>query len=151
MCDCSLVSFLSSRRRHTRCALVTGVQTCALPIAGIDTIEHASLIDAEGVRLAKEHGTWLAMDIFNTEYTQAEGARNGVMEDNLRKDREIAQLQRDNFRTAHEAGAKMVFATDAGVMPHGTAGGQFRVMTEYGMTPMEAIQAATRDRKSTRL
>ncbi|HEY9552493.1 amidohydrolase family protein [Allosphingosinicella sp.] len=113
--------------------------------AGIDTIEHASLIDAEGVRLAKEHGTWLAMDIFNTEYTQAEGARNGVMEDNLRKDREIAQLQRDNFRTAHEAGAKMVFATDAGVMPHGTAGGQFRVMTEYGMTPMEAIQAATRN------
>ena len=111
--------------------------------AGIDTIEHASLIDAEGIRLAKEHGTWLAMDIFNTEYTQAEGARNGVMEDNLRKDREIAQIQRDNFREAHEAGAKMVFATDAGVMPHGTAGGQFRVMTEYGMTPMEAIQAAT--------
>ena len=113
--------------------------------AGIDTIEHASLIDAEGIRLAKEHGTWLAMDIFNTEYTQAEGARNGVMEDNLRKDREIAQLQRDNFRAAHEAGAKMVFATDAGVMPHGTAGGQFRIMTEYGMTPMEAIQAATRN------
>lgn len=111
--------------------------------AGIDTIEHASLIDAEGIRLAKEHGTWLAMDIFNTEYTQAEGARNGVMEENLRKDREIAQIQRDNFRKAHEAGAKMVFATDAGVMPHGTAAGQFRVMTEYGMTPMEAIQAAT--------
>ena len=85
------------------------------------------------------------MDIFNTEYTQAEGARNGVMEDNLRKDREIAQLQRDNFRAAHEAGAKMVFATDAGVMPHGTAGGQFRIMTEYGMAPMEAIQAATRN------
>lgn len=111
--------------------------------AGIDTIEHASLIDAEGIRLAKEHGAWLAMDIFNTEYTQAEGARNGVMEDNLRKDREIAQIQRDNFRKAHEAGAKIVFATDAGVMPHGTAAGQFRVMTEYGMTPMEAIQAAT--------
>src|SRR3546814_20201152 len=85
------------------------------------------------------------MDIFNTEYTQAEGARNGVMEDNLRKDREIAQLQRDNFRTAHEAGAQMVFATDAGVMPHGTAGGQFQVMTEYGMTPLEALQAATRN------
>lgn len=113
--------------------------------AGIDTIEHASLIDAEGIRLAKERGTWLAMDIFNTEYTQAEGAKNGVMEDNLRKDREIAQLQRDNFRAAHRAGVKMVFATDAGVMPHGTAGGQFRVMTEYGMTPMEAIQSATRN------
>jgi imidazolonepropionase-like amidohydrolase len=113
--------------------------------AGIDTIEHASLIDSEGIRLAKERGTWLAMDIFNTEYTQAEGARNGVLEDNLRKDREIAQLQRDNFRAAHRAGVRMVFATDAGVMPHGTAGGQFRWMVQYGMTPMEAIQAATRN------
>ena len=113
--------------------------------AGIDTIEHASLIDAEGIRLARERGTWLAMDIFNTEYTQAEGARNGVLEDNLRKDREIAQLQRDNFRAAHRAGARMVFATDAGVMPHGTAGGQFRWMVRYGMSPMEAIQSATRN------
>jgi imidazolonepropionase-like amidohydrolase len=112
--------------------------------AGIDTIEHASLIDAEGIRLAKERGTYLAMDIFNTEYTQAEGAKNGVLEDNLRKDREVAQIQRDNFRAAHKAGVRMVFATDAGVMPHGTAGGQFRWMVEYGMSPMEAIQAATR-------
>ncbi|WP_416222326.1 amidohydrolase family protein [Sphingosinicella sp. LY1275] len=113
--------------------------------AGIDTIEHASLIDAEGIRLAKERGTWLAMDIYNTEYTQAEGKKNGVLEDNLRKDREIAQIQRDGFRAAHKAGAKMVFASDAGVMPHGEVGKQFRVMTEYGMTPMEAIQAATRN------
>ncbi|HEX8309431.1 MAG TPA: amidohydrolase family protein [Allosphingosinicella sp.] len=113
--------------------------------AGIDTIEHASLIDAEGIRLAKERGTWLSMDIFNTEYTQAEGAKNGVLEDNLRKDHEIAQLQRDNFRAAHRAGVKMVFGTDAGVMPHRSAGGQFRWMVQYGMTPMEAIQAATRN------
>ena len=52
--------------------------------AGIDTIEHASLIDAEGIRLAKQHGTWLAMDIFNTEYNQSEGRKNGVLEENLR-------------------------------------------------------------------
>ncbi|MBA4759210.1 amidohydrolase family protein, partial [Sphingosinicella sp.] len=71
--------------------------------AGIDTIEHASLIDAEGIRLAKERGTALAMDIYNTEYTQAEGRKNGVLEDNLRKDREIAQIQRDGFRAAHRA------------------------------------------------
>jgi imidazolonepropionase-like amidohydrolase len=113
--------------------------------AGIDTIEHASLIDAEGIRLAKERGTWLSMDIYNTEYTQAEGKKNGVLEDNLRKDREIAQIQRDGFRAAHRAGVKMIFGSDAGVMPHGTAGGQFRWMVEYGMTPMEAIQAATRN------
>jgi imidazolonepropionase-like amidohydrolase len=113
--------------------------------AGIDTIEHASLIDAEGIRLARERGTWLSMDIFNTEYTQSEGAKNGILEDNLRKDREIAQIQRDNFRAAHRAGVRMVFGSDAGVMPHGTAAGQFRYMVQYGMTPMEAIQSATRN------
>ncbi len=113
--------------------------------AGVDTIEHASLIDAEGIRLARERGAWLVMDIFNTDYTQAEGARNGILEDNLRKDREIAQLQRDNFRAAHRAGARLAFGSDAGVMPHGTQGGQFRYMVDYGMTSMEAIQAATRN------
>jgi imidazolonepropionase-like amidohydrolase len=113
--------------------------------AGIDTIEHASLIDAEGIRLARERGTYLSMDIFNTDYTQAEGRKNGVLEDNLRKDREIAQVQRDGFRAAHRAGVKMVFGSDAGVMPHATAAGQLRTMVEYGMTPIEAIQAATRN------
>jgi imidazolonepropionase-like amidohydrolase len=85
------------------------------------------------------------MDIFNTDYTQAEGAKNGVLPDNLRKDREVAQIQRDNFRRAHRAGVKMVFGSDAGVMPHGTAAGQFRTMVDYGMTPLEALQAATRN------
>jgi imidazolonepropionase-like amidohydrolase len=115
--------------------------------AGIDTIEHASLVDDEGIKLAiaRKQPVWFSMDIFNTEYTQAEGAKNGVLEDNLRKDREVAQIQRDNFRKAHRAGVKMVFGSDAGVMPHGTAGGQFRYMVEYGMTPLEAIQSATRN------
>ncbi|HYI64363.1 MAG TPA: amidohydrolase family protein [Allosphingosinicella sp.] len=113
--------------------------------AGIDTIEHASLIDAEGIRLARERGTFLVMDIYNSEYTQAHGAENGILEDNLRKDREIAQIQRDNFRAAHRAGVRMAYGTDAGVMPHALAGHQFRWMVEYGMTPMEAIQSATRN------
>lgn len=111
--------------------------------AGIDTIEHASLIDDEGIRLAKERGAYLSMDIYNTEYTQAEGKKNGVLEDNLRKDREIAQIQRDNFRKANAAGAKIVFGTDAGAMPHKDAGKQFRIMVQYGMTPLQAIRAAT--------
>ncbi len=113
--------------------------------AGIDTIEHASLVDDEGIKLAaaRPRPVWFAMDIFNTDYTQAEGAKNGVLPDNLRKDREVAQIQRDNFRKAHRAGVKMVFGSDAGVMPHGSAAGQFRVMVQYGMTPLQAIQAAT--------
>ena len=115
--------------------------------AGIDTIEHASLVDDEGIRLAvqRKRPVWFSMDIFNTEYTQSEGRKNGVLEDNLRKDREVAQIQRDNFRKAHAAGVKMIFGSDAGVMPHGAVAGQFRYMVEYGMTPMEAIQAATRN------
>lgn len=111
--------------------------------AGIDTIEHASLADATSDKLAIQHGTCFSMDIYNTEYTQSEGKKNGELEDNLRKDREIAQAQRDNFRRANKAGVCMVFGSDAGVMPHGDVGKQFRVMVEYGMTPMQAIVAAT--------
>jgi imidazolonepropionase-like amidohydrolase len=111
--------------------------------AGIDTIEHASLIDDEGIALAKKYGTWLSMDIYNTEYTQSEGKKNGVLEDNLRKDREVADIQREGFRKAHKAGVKMVYGTDSGVHPHGDNGKQFRWMVQYGMTPAQAIQTAT--------
>jgi imidazolonepropionase-like amidohydrolase len=111
--------------------------------AGIDTIEHASLVDDEGIKLAVQRGTYFSMDIFNTDYTQSEGKKNGVLEENLKKDRDIAQIQRDNFRKAHQAGVKMVFGSDAGVMPHGTAAGQFKTMVQYGMTPVQAIRAAT--------
>lgn len=115
--------------------------------AGIDTIEHASLVDADGVKLAasRKRPVWFAMDIKNTDYTQAEGRKNGELEENIRKDREIGQIQRDNFRLAHQAGVRMVFASDAGVMPHSMVGQQFAVMVQYGMTPLEAIQAATRN------
>ncbi len=113
--------------------------------AGIDTIEHASLVDDEGIKLAaaRKQPVYFGMDIFNTDYTQSEGAKNGVLPDNLRKDREIAQIQRDNFRKSVQAGVKMIFSSDAGIMPHGTAAGQFKYMVEYGMTPLQAIQAAT--------
>ena len=113
--------------------------------AGIDTIEHASLVDDEGIKLAAARAkpVWFSMDIYNTEYTQSEGKKNGVLEDNLRKDREVAQIQRDNFRKAYKAGVKMVFGSDAGVMPHGLVGQQFAAMVKFGMTPLDAIRAAT--------
>jgi imidazolonepropionase-like amidohydrolase len=119
----------------------SGVRDAAL--AGVDTIEHASLIDDDGIRAVKARGAWLSMDIYNTEYTQAEGRKNGVLEDNLRKDREIAETQRQGFKRAHAAGVKMVFGTDAGVYPHGDNARQFQWMVRYGMTAMEAIQSAT--------
>ncbi len=113
--------------------------------AGIDTIEHASLVDDEGIRLAvaRARPVWFSMDIYNTDYTQAEGRKNGILEDNLRKDREIGATQRNNFRKALKAGVRMVFGTDAGVMPHGLAGRQFATMVAFGMTPLQALQAAT--------
>jgi len=111
--------------------------------AGVTTIEHASLIDDEGIALAKKHGAFLSMDIYNGDYTAAEGKKNGVLEDNLRKDREVTEIQRQNFKRAHAAGVKMVYGTDAGVHPHGGNGKQFAVMVKYGMTPLQAIQSAT--------
>jgi imidazolonepropionase-like amidohydrolase len=111
--------------------------------AGVDTIEHASLVDDEGIKLAVQHGTYFSMDIYNTDYTQSEGRKNGVLEDNLRKDRDIGEIQRQNFRKALKAGVKMIFGTDAGVYPHGDNAKQFAVMVRYGATPLQAIQAAT--------
>ncbi len=111
--------------------------------AGVRTIEHGSYLDDEGIALAKKYGAYLSMDIYNTDYTQAEGAKNGVLPDNLRKDREIAEVQRQGFKRAHAAGARMVFGTDAGIYPHGDNAKQFAYMVKYGMTPLNAIRAAT--------
>jgi imidazolonepropionase-like amidohydrolase len=111
--------------------------------AGVDTVEHASLIDDEGLQLAKKSGIYLSMDIYNSEYTQAEGPKRGELEEFLRKDREIAEAQRENFRKAVKLGVKLTFGTDAGVYPHGDNPKQLAYMVRYGMTPMQAIQAAT--------
>jgi imidazolonepropionase-like amidohydrolase len=111
--------------------------------AGVDTVEHASLIDDEGIALAKKNGTFLSMDIYNTDYTQSEGPKRGELEEFLRKDREIGETQRENFRKAVKAGVKLTFGTDAGVYPHGDNPKQLAIMVKYGMTPMQALQAAT--------
>ena len=112
--------------------------------AGVDTIEHASLIDEEGLDLAKKNGAFLSMDIYNSEYTQSEGPKRGELEEFLRKDREVAQAQRDNFRKAVQKGIKLTMGTDAGVHRHADAPKQLGWMVKYGMTPMQAIQAATK-------
>jgi imidazolonepropionase-like amidohydrolase len=111
--------------------------------AGVDTVEHASLIDDEGLQLAKKMGTYLSMDIYNTEYTQSEGPKRGELEEFLRKDREVADAQRENFRKAVKLGIKLTMGTDAGVYPHGDNPKQLSTMVRYGMTPMQALQAAT--------
>ena len=111
--------------------------------AGVDTIEHASLADAESFRLAKERGAWFGMDIYDDDYILAEGEKNGVYPESLAKEREIGRRQRETFRAAYKAGVRMIFSTDAGVYPHGTNALQFAKMVEWGMPPIEAIRAAT--------
>ena len=111
--------------------------------AGVDSIEHASLVDDEGIALAKQHGTYFVMDIYDDDYILHEAPKFGIPEAILVKERALGQLQRDNFRKAHAAGVKMAFGTDAGVYPHGDNARQFHYMVMYGMTPAEAIQAAT--------
>jgi imidazolonepropionase-like amidohydrolase len=113
--------------------------------AGVDTIEHASLADSESFALARKHGAWFDMDIYNDDYILAEGEKNGVFAESLAKEKMIGRKQRETFKAAHAAGVKMTFGTDAGVYPHGDNARQFAKMVEWGMTPMESIQAATRN------
>jgi len=111
--------------------------------AGVTSIEHASFIDDEGIALAKEHGTWLVMDIYNDDYILAEYGRLGFPQKMLDKERLVGRTQRENFTKALQAGCKMAFGTDSGVYPHGWNAKQFSTMVTWGMTPMQAIQAAT--------
>ncbi|NVJ96925.1 MAG: amidohydrolase family protein [Alphaproteobacteria bacterium] len=112
-------------------------------VAGVDSVEHVSFLDDEGVELAKQFGTYLSLDIYNTEYTLTYGAQNGVPEENINKERQVSQRQRDSFTKAVKAGAKLVFGTDAAIYPHGDNAKQFSTMVQFGMTPMQALQAAT--------
>jgi len=111
--------------------------------AGADTIEHASLADAEAFELAKQHGAWFSMDIYNDDYILAEGAKNGLFKESLDKERAIGLKQRQTFQAAVKAGVKMIFGTDGGVYPNGDNAKQFATMVQWGMTPLQAIQAAT--------
>jgi len=111
--------------------------------AGVDSIEHASFIDDEGIALAKKNGAVLVMDIYNTEYILGEGEKAGILPESLEKEGRTGGIQRESFRRAHQAGVKMAFGTDAGVFPHGQNARQFSRMVRFGMTPLQAIQAAT--------
>lgn len=111
--------------------------------AGVASVEHATLIDDEGIALAKQHGTYLDMDIYDEECIQANGNAGSAPADFLEHDRDLAEAQRRNFTKALHAGVKLSFGTDAGVCPHGTNARQFAFMVKYGMTPMQAIQSAT--------
>ena len=111
--------------------------------AGVDTIEHASFLDDEAISMAKRRGVYLSMDIYNTEYTLAVGVKNGVLPESLDKEREVGGVQRASFTEAVRAGAKVVLGSDAAIYPHGDNAKQLSRMVRFGMTPAQAIRAAT--------
>jgi imidazolonepropionase-like amidohydrolase len=111
--------------------------------AGVDTIEHASLADEQAFALAKQHGTYFDMDIYDDDYILAEGEKNGMFKESLDKERAIGRKQRETFRAAQRGGVKMIFGTDGGVYPNGDNAKQFVTMVAWGMSAMQAIQAAT--------
>ncbi len=126
------------------CAHAHGAEAIKMAVkAGVASIEHGSLLDDEGITLMKEHGTYLVSDVYNDEYIMSEYARLGFPEKILNKERMIGKAQRENFRKAAQAGVKIAFGTDAGVYPHGWNAKQFKWMVQYGLTPMQAIKAAT--------
>ncbi len=112
-------------------------------LAGFDSIEHASLATDEDIQLAKEHGTYFVMDIYNDDYILGKAIEFGLPQENVDKERMVGRTQRENFQKAFKAGVKMAFGTDAGVYPHGDNAKQFKYMVQYGMTPAQAIRAAT--------
>ena len=111
--------------------------------AGVRSIEHGSLVDDEAISLMKRHGTWLVADIWNGDYTDSVGRVEKWPEDIMRKNAETTETQRVGFRKAVAAGVKIAYGTDSGIYPHGMNATQLPYMVRYGMTPMQAIQAAT--------
>jgi imidazolonepropionase-like amidohydrolase len=114
-------------------------------VAGVDSIEHGSLIDDEGIQLMLKHGTWLVADIYNDDYLLGKAIEYKLPQESIDKERAIGQQQRDNFARAVGAGVKIAFGTDAGVYPHGDNAKQFHYMVKYGLTPARAIRSATAD------
>jgi imidazolonepropionase-like amidohydrolase len=114
-------------------------------IAGVDSIEHGSLIDDEGIKLMVSKGTWLVADIYNDDYLLGKAVEFKLPQESIDKEKALGQLQRDNFAKAVKAGVKVAYGTDAGVYPHGDNGKQFFYMVKYGLTPAQAIRSATSD------
>lgn len=112
-------------------------------LAGVSSIEHASLGDDESIALALEHDVAFTMDVYNGTYTADVGIEQNYAEEFMRKNEETTEAQRVVFEKAVAAGVTILFGTDLGVLPHDMGARQFEVMVERGMTPMAAIKSAT--------
>jgi imidazolonepropionase-like amidohydrolase len=134
----------AAKRGHFVTAHAHGAQGIKNAIrGGVRSVEHASLIDDEGIALAKQHGTVLVMDIYNGDYIDTVGRQQKWSAESLQKNLDTTDAQRQGFRKAAKVGVNLAFGTDAGVYPHGDNAKQFPYMVRYGLTPMQAIQTAT--------
>jgi len=112
-------------------------------LAGVDSIDHASLGNDESIALALQHDVAFVMDVYNGTYTEEVGKANGYAEEFMRKNEETTEAQREVFRKALAAGVTLLFGTDLGVLPHDMGARQFAEMVHLGMQPMHAIKSAT--------
>ena len=113
-------------------------------IAGIDSIEHGTLMDDEGRKLMKKYGTYLVPTILAGEFVAEKAKIDGYYPEIIRpKAAKIGPMLKTNFKKALEAGVKIAFGTDSGVSYHGDNAQEFKFMVEAGMQPMEAIRSAT--------
>ncbi len=112
--------------------------------AGVVSIEHGTYLDDETARLMKEKGCWLVPTRSAGEWVYDQATKGGIPPHAVAKALQVGPIMRDSFRRARKAGVKIAFGTDAGVFPHGTNAQEFKLMTDLGMSPMEAIVAATR-------
>ncbi|MGI9284224.1 MAG: amidohydrolase family protein [Pseudomonadales bacterium] len=111
--------------------------------AGVDSIEHSSLIDKEGLKLAKRNGTFLSVNAYTPIYMVENGEAMGILPESLDKARNLAEKRLQRYREAIKANAKIVYGTDSATYPHGDNAKQLSVYVELGMSPLEAIQSAT--------
>ncbi len=113
--------------------------------AGVDSIEHGSLIDDEGIKMMIDRKTFLVADIYNDDYLLGKAIEFHLPQESIEKEKLVGRIQRENFAKAVKAGVRVAFGTDAGVYPHGDNAKQFRYMVKFGLTPAGAIRAATVD------
>ncbi|QQS46829.1 MAG: amidohydrolase family protein [Acidobacteriota bacterium] len=112
-------------------------------LGGVDSIEHGTYIDDEGVKLMKDRGVFLVPTIYLTDWFMENYQKLGLPAQIVSKAREVMPAMQRNLRRAFSLGVPVAFGTDSAVYPHGLNAREFAVYVRFGMTPLQAIQTST--------